>query len=348
MSNSNFCSPKFISEISALHGVSGREENVRNFIVEQLPKDVSYTVDNMGNLLVHKAGKAKPRKKLMMCAHMDEVGLIVTYITDSGYLKFDTLGGIDPAVIIGKPVTLESGVTGIVALKHIHQCNSEDSSTLPPISALCIDIGASDKAEAEKYVTLGDYAVFDSEFTEFGTDNSSIKAKALDDRLGCALMLELINSESEFDVDFAFTVQEEVGARGALAATYAVNPDIAIVIETTTAGDICDVSGEKRACVLGGGPVVSYMDKGTVYDHKLYKMAMEIAEKNSIPVQTKTLVAGGNDSSSVQRTGNGVRTLAVSLPCRYLHSPSCVINKDDIVSMQKLLLKLTELTLIDL
>lgn len=342
MSDSRFCSPEFIAEISQLHGVSGREDKVRDYITLKLPEDVNYTVDNMGNLLVHKKGKTTPKNKLMMCAHMDEVGLIITYITESGYLKFDTLGGIDPAVIIGKPVTLESGVMGIVALKHIHQCGAEDSRTLPPVSALCIDIGAHSKEEAERYASLGDYAVFDSDFAEFGTGKSLIKAKALDDRLGCALMLDLINSDLPYDVDFAFTVQEEVGARGALAATYAINPDMAIVIETTTAGDICDVSGEKRACLLGNGPVVSYMDKGTVYDHELYKKAMKLAEENDIPAQTKTLVAGGNDSSSVQRTGNGVKTLAVSLPCRYLHSPSCVINKEDIESTRKLLLKLIE------
>lgn len=342
MGISQFCSSEFIAEISAAHGVSGREDKVREYIIQKLPKDVNYTVDNMGNLLVHKKGKTTPKNKLMMCAHMDEVGLIITYITESGYLKFDTLGGIDPAVIIGKPVTLESGVMGIVALKHIHQCNAEDSRTLPPISALCIDIGAHSKEEAERYASLGDYAVFDSDFAEFGTGKSLIKAKALDDRLGCALMLDLINSDLPYDLDFAFTVQEEVGARGALAATYAINPDMAIVIETTTAGDICDVAGDKRACVLGAGPVVSYMDKGTVYDHELYKKAMKLADENDIPAQTKTLVAGGNDSSSVQRTGNGVKTLAVSLPCRYLHSPSCVINKEDIESTRKLLLKLIE------
>ncbi len=342
MNNSRFCSPEFMAEISAIHGVSGREDRVREYIIGNLPSDVAYTVDNMGNLLVHKSGKATPKSKLMMCAHMDEVGFIITYITETGYLKFDTLGGIDPAVIIGKPVALESGVTGVVALKHIHQCNSEDSRILPPVSALCIDIGANSKAVAEEYASLGDYGVFDSDFEEFGTGKSFIKAKALDDRLGCALMLDLIHSDLPYDVDFAFTVQEEVGARGALAATYAINPDIAIVIETTTAGDICDVEGEKRACILGNGPVVSYMDKGTVYDHELYKFAMKLAEDNNIPVQTKTLVAGGNDSSSVQRTGNGTRTLAVSLPCRYLHSPSCVINKEDIESTRKLLLKLIE------
>lgn len=343
MSNAFLTSSDFIAEISSIHGVSGREETVREFLINHLPKDVNYTVDGMGNLLVHKPGKSRASRKLMMCAHMDEVGFIITYITESGYLKFDTLGGIDPAVIIGKPVTLENGITGVVALKHIHQCSADESVTLPQISSLVIDIGARSSEEASKYVSLGDYAVFDSDFIEFGTDKSFIKAKALDDRLGCAFMLDLINSDLEYDIDFAFTVQEEVGARGALAATYTLNPDMAIVIETTTAGDICDVSDEKRACVLGDGPVVSYMDKGTVYDHDLYRFAMRIADENDIPVQTKTLIAGGNDSSSVQRSGNGVRTLAVSIPCRYLHSPSCVINKKDIDSMKKLLLKLTEL-----
>ncbi len=335
---------ELIKSLCSINGVSGRESDVRDFIISKLPDNCSYHVDNIGNLIVNKKGALVPEHKLMVCAHMDEVGMIITYITEDGFLKFNFVGGVDPAVLIGRRVILESGVPGVISLKHIHLCTKEERGTIPDVEKLCIDIGAHTKAEAEKFVSLGDVAFFDSDFREFGTDNRFIKAKALDDRIGCALMLKLINSDLKYDTDFVFTVQEEIGARGAQTAAFAVNPDVCIVLETTTAGDICGVEGEKKACSLGMGPVISYMDRGTVYDHELYKKAMSLALENSIPAQTKTLIAGGNDSQAVQAAGSGTRVMAVSVPCRYLHSPVCVIDKEDIVSCEKLLDILMEQT----
>ena len=329
-----------IKELCEVNGTSGREESVRELIITKLPNDVFYETDNMGNLIVHKKGAKTSENKMMICAHMDEVALIITYICDDGLLKFDAVGGIDPAVLIGRSVLISNGTIGVIALKHIHLCSSDERSRIPKITELFIDIGSSTKDESEKHVSLGDIAYFNSDFVEFGTNGSRVKAKALDDRVGCALMLKLINSDLPYDMDFAFTVQEEIGARGAFTATYAIDPDIAIILETTTAGDICGVEKEKKACILGSGPVVSYMDRGTVYDYSLYKKAMSIANENGIKAQTKTLVAGGNDSQAVQRVGDGVRVMAVSVPCRYLHSPACVIEKSDLDSTLKLLFKL--------
>ena len=266
---------------------------------------------------------------------MDEVGLMITYITDDGYLKFDEIGGIDPAVLIGRTVRLECGLVGVISLKALHLCEGDEDKKILPIRELCIDIGAKDRAEAEKYVALGSYAVYRSDYVEFG--GSRVKMKALDDRFGCALMLDLIRSDLEYDTTFVFTVQEEVGARGAAAGAFTTTPDIAVILETTTAGDICGVEGDRRACVLGDGPVISYMDRGTVYDHGLYRLAMDTAKEQGIPAQTKTLVAGGNDSSSIQRTGAGSRVLAISAPTRYLHSPVDVLDRNDVENMQKLL-----------
>jgi len=324
-----------IKEISLIQGPSGREDKVRDFIISKLPADVSYSVDNLGNLLVHKKGAKTPEKKLMMCAHMDEVGLMITYITDDGMLKFNEIGGIDPAVLVGCRVVLESGVKGVIGLKHIHLTEGDERKKLPKMTEMCIDIGAKTKEEAEKYASLGSFATFDSDFIEFG--DGFIKCRALDDRVGCAFMLDLINSDLPVDVDFAFDVQEEVGAIGAYAATFAIRPDVCVVVETTTAGDIDGVEGEKRACVLGEGPVVSYMDRGTVYDHELYSDTMLLAKERGIKAQTKTLIAGGNDSRSVKVTGEGVRVIAVSVPTRYLHSPSCVMKKEDITATHALL-----------
>lgn len=321
-----------------LPGVSGREEPVRDYLISQLPEGVHWETDALGNLYVEKKGAKTPKNKVALFAHMDEVGLMVTYITDDGYLKFDEIGGIDPAVLIGRTVRLECGLVGVIALKALHLCEGDESKKIPDMRHLCIDIGAKDRAEAEQYVSLGSYAVYRSDYVEFG--DSLVKMKALDDRFGCALLLDLIRSDLPYDMTFVFTVQEEVGARGAAAAAFKVKPDISVILETTTAGDICGVEGERRACVLGDGPVVSYMDRGTVYDHALYKLALDTASAAGIPAQTKTLVAGGNDSSSVQRTGAGSRVLAISAPTRYLHSPVDVLDKKDVENMQRLLKEL--------
>ncbi len=317
-----------------LPGVSGREEPVREYIISQLPEGVSET-DALGNLYVEKKGAKRPKNKVVLFAHMDEVGLMITYITDDGYLKFDEIGGIDPAVLIGRTARLECGLVGVIALKALHLCEGDEDKKIPPIRELCIDIGAKDRAEAEQHVALGSYAVFRSDYVEFG--GSRVKMKALDDRFGCALMLDLIRSDLEYDTTFVFTVQEEVGARGAVAAAFTASPDIAVILETTTAGDICGVEGARRACALGDGPVISYMDRGTVYDYDLYRLAMDTAKEHGIPAQTKTLVAGGNDASSIQRTGAGSRVLAISAPTRYLHSPVDVLDRNDVENMQKLL-----------
>ena len=318
-----------------LPGVSGREEPIREYIISQLPEGVSYETDALGNLYVEKKGAKRPKNKVVLFAHMDEVGLMITYITDDGYLKFDEIGGIDPAVLIGRTVRLECGLVGVISLKALHLCEGDEDKKIPSIRELCIDIGAKDREEAEKYVALGSYAVYRSDYVEFG--KSRVKMKALDDRFGCALMMDLINSDLEYDTTFVFTVQEEVGARGAAAGAFTTTPDIAVILETTTAGDICGVEGDRRACVLGDGPVISYMDRGTVYDHGLYRLAMDTAKEQGIPAQTKTLVAGGNDSSSIQRTGAGSRVLAISAPTRYLHSPVDVLDRNDVENMQKLL-----------
>ena len=284
---------------------------------------------------MEKKGAKRPKNKVVLFAHMDEVGLMITYITDDGYLKFDEIGGIDPAVLIGRTVRLECGLVGVISLKALHLCEGDEDKKILPIRELCIDIGAKDRAEAEKYVALGSYAVYRSDYVEFG--KSRVKMKALDDRFGCALMLDLIRSDLAYDTTFVFTVQEEVGARGAAAGAYTTAPDIAVILETTAAGDICGVEGARRACVLGDGPVISYMDRGTVYDHGLYQLAMDTSKEHGIPAQTKTLVAGGNDSSSIQRTGAGSRVLAISAPTRYLHSPVDVLDRNDVENMQKLL-----------
>jgi endoglucanase len=185
---------------------------------------------------------------------------------------------------------------------------------------------------------LGDYAHFTSDFIALG--GGKVTSKALDDRSGCAIMLDLIEKEFEYDTYFAFTVQEEIGLRGARTAAFAIEPDFAIVLETTTAADIPEVSGAKRVCELGKGAVVSYMDRSTSYDKDLFNLAFETAKENGILCQTKTMIAGGNDSGAIHVSGKGVRTIAISAPCRYLHSPCCSLQISDVQECERLAEKL--------
>lgn len=325
---------KTVKELAALNGTSGDESAVRENIISRLPEDVSYKVDNLGNLIVEKMGNGTPDRKLMIAAHMDEVGFMVTHIEDSGELCFSAVGGVLPAVVFGRQLVFKNGVHGAVAGKPLHLLKDDEGDEQPKLSSLRIDIGAESKEEAEKLVSAGDCAYFTGEQRDFG--DGFISGKALDDRVGCAIMLELINSELPYDCTFVFTVQEEIGTRGAKAAAYSVDPDLAIVIETTTACDIGGTKGEKRVCELGKGPVISYMDKGTIYDKELYRLGFETAKYIGIPCQTKSAVAGGNDSGAIHTSAGGVRTMAISVPCRYLHSPCCVIKETDLADTEKL------------
>ena len=332
---------KTLKELCLLNGISGDESCVREYIIEKIRDKCDYSVDNLGNITAFRKGKKTPEKKLMIAAHMDEVGLIVTSVRSDGTLTFETVGGIDSAVIIGKRVKIgKNGLSGVVGSKAIHKLSAEEREKAPKISDLYIDFGAADKAEAEKYVSTGECVYFDSEFMEFG--NNRIKSKAIDDRAGCALMLRLIEEEPEYDTFFVFNVQEEIGLRGSTVSAFSLQPDIAIVLEATTAADIDGADGAAKVCTINGGPVVSFMDRSTMYDKELYKTAFETAKENGIKCQTKSMIAGGNDSGAIHISGKGVRTIAVSLPCRYLHSPSCVISKqdfDDAYRLVKLMMK---------
>lgn len=318
----------YLKDLCLLNAVSGNEESVRNFIIDKIKEFCEYSVDNLGNVIALRKGRKTPDKKLMVAAHTDEVGLIITSIRSDGTLTFDAVGGIDSAVIIGKKVKIGMAeLNGVVGSKAVHKLSAKQRDEAPEISDLYIDFGAADKQDAEKNVNVGDYAYFDSDYIEFG--NRRIKAKAIDDRAGCAIMLSLIEEEPEYDTWFVFNVQEEIGLRGSTVSAYTVQPDIAIVLEATTAADIEGTSGAERVCEVGKGPVVSFMDRSTMYDKELYKTAFSLADELGISCQTKSMIAGGNDSGAIHISGKGVRTIAVSLPCRYLHSPSCVISAQD-------------------
>ena len=318
-----------LKELCALPGVSSREAAVRDYLrAAAEPHADQIRVDAMGNLIVEKKGRVPGNKKLMLAAHMDEVGLMVHTITEEGYLKFDTVGGIDRRVLLGKPVLVgEERLPGVIGLKAYHLTSREEEKNVPKIKDLYIDIGAKDREEASAHVKLGDVAVFDTDVLPFGQD--MLKAKAIDDRIGCAVMVELLKEPLPMDCTFVFTVQEEVGTRGAFGAAFSVKPDIALVLEGTTAADLPDTPSHKIVCAPGKGPVIPYMDGGTVYDRALFELLRTLAEQSQIPWQTKEFLSGGTDAAAIQRTRDGVRVAAISAAVRYLHAPSSVVSLED-------------------
>lgn len=327
---------ELLKELCRLNGVSGAEDPVRNFIQTQAqPYADSLRSDALGNLIVFKRGKKSTGNKLLLAAHMDEVGVIVTRITEEGFLKFDFVGGVDRRVAIGKPVVLgENEIPGLIGLKAIHLVSREEEEKVPKTDALYIDIGAKDREEAEKLVPPGTYGSFVGAPQEFG--RGFLKAKAIDDRIGCTIMLELLKEDLPLDVTFAFTAQEEVGTRGAFGTAFSVSPEVALVLETTTAADLPGVEGARRVCAPGKGPVISYMDGSTIYDRDLFENLRRLAEEHGIPWQTKEYISGGNDARTIQRSRSGVRVAALSAAVRYLHAPATVGSLADFENMWKL------------
>lgn len=322
-------------------GISGDEEEVRNIILDEIRPFVDeINIDPMGNMIVFKKGKQRAKRKLMLSAHMDEVGFIITDILNNGMLKFECVGGINDSAVFAKQLFVgKDKIPGSVCSKPIHLIGSDEKGKNPPVKSLSIDIGAKNKEEAEKYIRLGDSVVFDSPYeNKYGR----IIGKAIDDRFGCLVLIDMIRSELPYDMYFVFCVQEEVGLRGATAAAYTVAPESAIVVEATTAADLPTVENEKRVCIIGEGAVVPFMDRTTVYDKEYYALAMNIAKEKNIPVQTKTMIAGGNDAGAIHRSRGGVRTVAVSVPCRYLHSSSSLIYENDANAVFDLVFALAE------
>ena len=323
-----------LKKLTETFGVSGYETQVRNVIIEELKNcDVDISVDSMGNLLVFKlADDNTDAKTILLSAHMDEVGFIVTDITDEGYIKFASVGGIDPRILISKRVCV-NGRQGVIGLKPIHLTTKDERKNTPSEDKLFVDIGAKTKAEAETVVEKGDYFGFDSKYVEFG---SQIKAKALDDRLGCAIMIEILKKSWNVNLVCAFTVQEEVGLRGAKVATKGINPDYAVVIEGTTCNDMTGIPENLRVTKSGNGAAISILDSASKANRELVDLLISSAESRGIPWQFKASTAGGNDAGAIYLTDGGIKTASVSVPCRYIHTPVCVMSKADLDSCKKI------------
>ncbi len=332
---------KLLKKLCLTNGVSSGEDELRSIIIKEIDgyADEMY-VDKSGNLIVFKKGRERAENKLLLSAHMDEVGFIVTGINPDGTLSVDEVGGIDRRVIAGKRVRLcTSCIDGVFGIKPVH-LSGDGKNEIPKLKSMYIDIGAADRKDAEEHITVGELAAFEGRYDETET---SIITKAIDDRAGCLVLIEMIKSEIPYDMYFSFVVKEEVGLRGAKTAAYSVDPDFAIVVETTTAADIPGNDECRQVCRLGEGAVISFMDRHTIYDRELYKKAFAAAEKAGVKAQAKQAVAGGNDAGVISTTRRGVRTIAVSLPCRYLHSPNTIADKTDLEAVAKTVSTLAEM-----
>jgi endoglucanase len=330
-----------LEDLTNVHGISGQEDEVREYIKNNIERFVDeIKVDSMGNLIAFKKG-SKSNLKVMLAAHMDEVGFMVTGFGEMGSIKFKPVGGIDSRVLPGKRVLVgEKKLPGIIGVKPIHQQEVTERTTVIPMNRLFIDIGRDKKEEVEKKVVLGDMISFDTRYEEFG--EGSIRAKALDDRVGCAILMEILEGTYDCDLYACFTVQEEVGLRGAEIATYQVKPDLAIVLEGTTCSDLPEIPKHEQSTVLGEGPALTIMDGSSIVDKPLIRYIEECAIRHSIPYQFKQTVSGGNDAGKIQRSREGVRVAVVSVPVRYIHSPVSVMKKSDYENMKNLMLRVLE------
>ena len=322
-----------LKTLCALSGVSSFEDEVRDYIQKRVETYAdSVCTDALGNLIVFKRGTSSTGNRLMLCAHMDEVGLMVKSVSEDGCLKFGCVGGIDRRVLLGKEVAVGAKrVPGVIGLKAIHLTTPEERKRVPKLTDFYIDIGAKNREEALAQVELGDVCTFVSDTLELG--GGMLKAKAIDDRVGCAVMVKLIEEDLPMDCTFVFTAQEEVGCRGAFGAAFSVTPEIALVLEGTTAADVPSLTEDRQVCWPGKGPVLSWMDGGAIYDRALFERLRALAEGNGLTWQMKHYVAGGTDARAVQRTKAGVRVAGISAAVRYLHAPNSVCSISDAEQM---------------
>lgn len=320
---------ELLKQLCLLDGTSGDEGAVRDFIISQIDGFCEWKTDALGNIIAFKKGEKTPLKKLLIDAHMDEVGLIISSVTENGFLKFKTVGGIDTAALMFKNVKINGKINGVISGKPVHLLDKKEKTKLPDKESLYIDIGAASKEEALALVSLGDRAVMESDFLLSG---EKVISKALDDRIGCAVLISLLKQNAKYDFYGSFSVQEEIGLRGAKTAAFAVSPDAAIILEGTTAADIAEVPSDKKVCVLGQGAAVSFMDNATLY----YRPYFDAAINSGVKCQVKASVSGGNNSGAIHLSGNGVKTITISVPCRYIHSSSSVADIRDIASAKEL------------
>lgn len=307
---------ELLKRLTSCNSVSGNETDIAGVIESEIKDYVdSIERDALGSLIAHKKGRGK---KIMLAAHMDEIGIVVTFIDNNGFLRFSNVGGLYIKELLGRRVRFANGVCGVIY--------TEEENKNMQMSKLYIDIGANDKKEAEALVSVGDTAAFEGGFYKNGT---RIISKALDNRAGCYVLIEAAKKiKTDNDIYFVFTSQEEVGLRGARTAAFSISPDAALAIDVTDTGDTPE--GIKMSVKLGGGAAVKVMDRSIICDSDIRTLLIELAKKNNISYQLEIMTDGGTDAGAVHLTKDGVKTGGISIPTRYIHSPSEMCDEGDL------------------
>ncbi len=322
---------EILKELCLLPGVSGNETSVRNYIIESIkPYADSISVDNMGNIIAYKKGAAGKRT-LMLTAHMDEVGFIVSGVTDSGYIKFKAVGDIDTRNIVSKCVRINNFTAGVIGMKAIHLQKKDEREKTVDIRDLYIDIGEKSKKKAIKRVSLGDYVTFETQYLKAG---QKISVKALDSRVGCYVLLDMIKDSYKDDMYFVFTAQKEVGMRGASVASYGLSPDAVLVLDGFESADMYGAKENEVIMRLGGGVCVDFMDRFAIPDKRLTDNLCRAVSDAKIPVQKRRSSTGMSDAGEIITCAGGVLTACIGVPVRYAHTPQCMVHLQDIKAMK--------------
>lgn len=324
---------ELLRQLTEATGVSGAEKEVRLLIRDLIADHADeWSVDTMGNLLATKRGTGESDLRVLVDAHMDEVGLLIVEIESSGMLKFVTVGGFDDRALLGKVVQVgPQKVTGVIGARAIHLLKSNEYSKVVKVDGMRIDIGAKNKDGAAAKVKVGDYAAFVTPYEESGAPGGRTAiGKAFDNRAGCAALVELLRGERyPFDLVAAFTVQEEVGLRGAKVAAYSARPDAALVLECTPAYDLPNEKDVSPNVALGQGPSIYVMDARTIQDPRLVAHLTRTADAHGIPYQIRQPGGGGTNTGAIQRAVAGIPVATVAVPGRYAHTPTLMISLDD-------------------
>ena len=329
-----------LEKLSNATGVAGREEEVRNLLTKMMkPYTDEVKVDKLENVIATKKGKTTA-PKIMLAAHMDEIGLMIKTINKEGFLQFTKMGGIDDRILVAQKVivhTSKGPLNGIIGSKPPHIQKEEERKKILAYDELFIDIGAENKEEAANMgVKVGDPAVFEGKFAKIGKD--TVIGKAFDDRIGCAVMVETLKllEKTDCTVYAVGTVQEEVGLRGAATAAFGVDPDVGIALDVTVAGDVPGVREFDTTIKMGKGPAITVTDSGLITHPKILRLLLDTAEENKIPYQLETGLMGSTDAARISLTRQGVPSGTISIPTRYIHSPNGMLSLKDAEDSAKL------------
>lgn len=336
---------ELLKRLTETAGIGGREERIRSIVIDELKDYVDeIKVDAIGNVIALKRGIGENSKKVMISAHMDEIGFMVSYIDDKGFLRLNPVGGFDPRTLVAQRVKVHGreDLDGVLmpGVKPIHIMTPDEAKKSLSVSDFFVDLGRS-KEEVEKLVRIGDFVTLERNFLEIGENFS---AKALDDRAGVYIMIEAIKRLKDHDVDIyaVGSVQEELGLRGATTSAYGIQPDIGVGLDLTIAGDIPGGSPHEQISALGAGAAIKLMDSASISNYKLVNFMRDLAEENNIKYQMEILPRGGTDSGAIERARTGCPVITLSLPARYVHSNVETANKQDLESIIQLLTKFLE------